>query len=307
MSNTWEQKLIEEVVLAHVTEQRRRRRWGIFFKSAFLFLIAGSFIYNTWPDRMASSKHPHTAMIDIQGVVSAEEGVSADEITSSLRQAFEEPHAKGIILRINSPGGSPVQAGYVYDEIMRLKALYPDKKVYAVIADLGASAAYYIASAADMIYADKASIVGSIGVIMPNYGFVEVMKKVGVEQRTLTSGLHKNMLDPMAPVNAEEKQFVENTLKVVHHQFINAVKKGRGDRLKEDPQLFTGLFWTGEQALPLGLIDALGSSGFVAREIIKAEEIYDYTEQPSFVDKLSKRLGAQMKGQMKQMMTVSWE
>jgi protease-4 len=307
MSNTWEQKLIEEVVLSHVTEQRRRRRWGLFFKGTFLFLILASIVYNFWIDRMASSKQPHTALINIQGVISAEEGVNADEIMSSLRQAFEEPRVKGVILRINSPGGSPVQAGYVYDEIMRLKALYPNKKVYAVIADLGASAAYYIASAADMIYADKASIVGSIGVIMPNYGFVEVMKKLGVEQRTLTSGIHKNILDPMSPIDVDEKRFVENTLKVVHHQFINAVKNGRGDRLQDDPKLFTGLFWTGEQALPLGLIDGLGSAGFVAREIIKVQDLYDYTEEASFVDKLSKRLGAKMKGQIHQWLHLSWE
>lgn len=308
MTNSWEQKLIEEVVLSHVTEQRRRRRWGIFFKSAFLCLIVGSIAYNVFSEGLSVTKHPHTALIDINGIIS-QEGVAADDVSASLRQAFDEPNAKGIILRINSPGGSPVQAGYIYDEIMRLKALSPEKKVYAVIVDLGASAAYYIASAADMIYADKASIVGSIGVIMPNYGVVEVMKKIGVEQRTLTSGEHKNLLDPMSPVKPDEKAFVENTLKIVHHQFIKAVKDGRGARLKDDPKLFTGLFWPGEQAVSLGLIDGLGSAGFVAREVIKAEDIYDYTYVPSLADKLSKRFGTQMKGQIKQLMNtqVGWE
>lgn len=303
MSNSWEQTLIEEVVLSHITEQRRRRRWGLFFKSVLTLLIIISMIYNFWPDSRAPSKQAHTAIINIEGVLSSEEGLGADNIISSLRQAFEAPKAQGIILQINSPGGSPVQAGYVYDEIRRLKALNPEKKVTAVIVDVGASAAYYIASAADMIYADKASIVGSIGVIMPNYGFVEVMKKIGVEQRTLYSGRHKNMLDPMSPVNGEEKAFVQQTLNRVHQQFIDAVKMGRGERLKEDPTLFTGLFWTGEEALTLGLIDGLGSAEFVAREIIQAEDIYDYTKEFSFLDKLSKRLAAEMTGQMKQMMS----
>ncbi len=230
----------------------------------------------------------------MRGVIADKESASADNIVSSLRTAFEDPKVKGVILRINSPGGSPVQSGYVYDEIRRLRALHPQIKLYAVISDLGASGAYYIASAADQIYADKASLVGSIGVTAAGYGFVGTMEKLGVERRTYTSGEHKAFLDPFQPQKADETQFWQSVLDTTHRQFIASVKQGRGDRLKDKdhPELFSGLVWSGEQALPLGLIDGLGSASSVARDVIGEKELVDFTVQESPFDRFSKKLGA---------------
>lgn len=239
-------------------------------------------------------------MIDVTGVIADKETASADNIVTSLRAAFEDEKVKGIVLRINSPGGSPVQSGYVYDEIGRLRALHPNIKVYAVISDLGASGAYYIASAADQIYADKASLVGSIGVTAAGYGFVGTMEKLGVERRTYTSGEHKSFLDPFQPQKPEETQFWQGVLDTTHQQFIASVKKGRGDRLKDKdhPELFSGLVWSGEQALPLGLIDGLGNTSSVARDIIGEKEIVDFTVQESPLDRFSKKLGASVAEQI---------
>lgn len=290
-------KLLEKTLLAGVQEQRRARRWGIFFKVLtfiYLFGALALFIPKLDLQQSAVAGKEHTALIEVRGMIMADEEASADNVVSSLRAAFEDPKTKGIVLRINSPGGSPVQSGYIYDEIKRLRGEHPDTKVYAVISDLGASGAYYIASAADQIYADKASLVGSIGVTAATFGFVGVMEKVGVDRRVYTSGEHKAFLDPFQPQKAEETQFWQGVLETTHKQFIDSVKKGRGERLKvaEHPELFSGLIWSGEQALELGLIDALGSSSFVAREVIKAKDIVDYTHEDTPFDRFAKKLGA---------------
>lgn len=288
-------KLLEKTLLASVQEQRRARRWGIFFKFLTFTYLFGMLLLFTplLGEKKVSRGTEHTALIEIQGMIADKESASADNIVGSLRAAFEDSKTRGVILRINSPGGSPVQSGYVYDEIRRLRAEKPAIKVYAVITDLGASGAYYIASAADQIYADKASLVGSIGVTAAGFGFVGVMEKIGVDRRTYTSGEHKAFLDPFQPPKADEAQFWQGVLDTTHRQFIASVKQGRGDRLKdkEHPELFSGLVWTGEQAVGLGLVDALGSSSYVAREVIGAKEIVDYTIQESPFDRFSKKLG----------------
>jgi protease-4 len=296
-------KLLEKTLLAGVQEQRRSRRWGIFFKSlTFLYLVAALFIFSPLMDfeKGASRKTSHTALIDIQGMIADKEAASADNIVTALRAAFDDEKTKGVILRINSPGGSPVQSGYIYDEIRRLRALKPDIKVYAVISDLGASGAYYIASATDQIYADKASLVGSIGVTAAGFGFVGTMEKLGVDRRTYTSGEHKAFLDPFQPPKPDETAFWQGVLDTTHKQFIASVKAGRGDRLKdkEHPELFSGLVWTGEQAVALGLVDGLGSSSSVARDVIGEKDIVDYTVQESPFDRFSKKLGASMAEQI---------
>ncbi|WP_338741261.1 S49 family peptidase [Pseudomonas sp. KK18] len=290
-------KLLEKTLLASVQEQRRSRRWGIFFKLlTFIYLLGMLVLFSPLMDmeKSATRSGNYTALIEVRGVIADKESASADNIVSSLRAAFEDSKVKAVILRINSPGGSPVQSGYVYDEIRRLRALHPDIKLYAVISDLGASGAYYIASAADQIYADKASLVGSIGVTAAGYGFVGTMEKLGVERRTYTSGEHKSFLDPFQPQKADETQFWQGVLDTTHRQFIASVKQGRGDRLKdkEHPELFFGLVWSGEQALPLGLIDGLGSASSVARDVIGEKELVDFTVQESPFDRFSKKLGA---------------
>ncbi len=288
-------KLLEKTLLAGVQEQRRSRRWGIFFKFlTFAYLFSALLLFMPlFGDKKISDGGSHTALIEIQGMIADKESASADNIVGSLRAAFEDTNTRGVILRINSPGGSPVQSGYVYDEIRRLRAEKPAIKVYAVITDLGASGAYYIASAADQIYADKSSLVGSIGVTAAGFGFVGAMEKLGVDRRTYTSGEHKAFLDPFQPQKADETQFWQEVLATTHRQFIASVKQGRGERLKdkEHPELFSGLIWTGEQAVGLGLVDALGSSSYVAREVIGAKDIVDYTIQESPFDRFSKKLG----------------
>jgi protease IV len=250
--------------------------------------------------KTAARGETHTALVEVRGMIADNEAASADNIVSSLRAAFEDPKTKGVVLRINSPGGSPVQSGYIYDEIRRLRGEHPDTKVYAVITDLGASGAYYIASAADEIYADKASLVGSIGVTAASFGFVDLMGKLGVERRVYTSGEHKAFLDPFQPQKDDETRFWQGVLDTTHRQFIESVKNGRGDRLKVDghPELFSGLVWSGEQALELGLVDKLGSTSYVAREVIGAKEIVDYTKQDTPFDRFAKRLGASMAEQL---------
>ncbi|MDF2642672.1 MAG: signal peptide peptidase SppA, type [Pseudomonas sp.] len=290
-------KLLEKTLLAGIQEQRRSRRWGIFFKClTFIYLFGALLLFTPLLDfeKGTSASGSHTALVEIEGMIADKEPASADNIVTSLRKAFEDSGTKGVILRINSPGGSPVQSGYVYDEIRRLRAEKPNIKVYAVITDLGASGAYYIASAADQIYADKASLVGSIGVTAAGFGFVGTMEKLGVDRRTYTSGEHKAFLDPFQPQKAEETQFWQSVLDTTHRQFIASVKQGRGDRLKDKdhPELFSGLVWTGEQAVGLGLVDGLGSASHVAREVIGEKNIVDYTVQESPFDRFSKKLGA---------------
>ncbi len=289
-----EWKLIEKVMMSMNSEQKRARRWGIFFKSlTFIYLFAAVMLLT--PDSISTDSldvdGQFTAMVEVKGVIAAGEEASADLIVTGLRNAFEAEGVKAVMLRINSPGGSPVQSGYVYDEIKRLRAIHVDIPLYAVISDLGASGAYYIAAAADEIYADKASLVGSIGVVGSGFGFVEAMDKLGIERRQFTSGEHKGFLDPFTPINKEQKQFWQGVLATTHKQFIDQVKKGRGDKLVEDAKLFSGLIWTGEQALELGLIDGLGSPGYVARDLIGAEKIVDFTPKPSPFESLVGRLG----------------
>lgn len=289
---TWQ--LLERVVDRSLNEQRKSRRWGIFFKLlTFTYLFVAVALF--WPRAQSIGAAPegsHVAMVQIKGVIADDEMANANAIATSLRKAFENDDCKAIMLTINSPGGSPVQSGMVYDEINRLQEIHPDKPVYASISDLGASGAYYIAVAADHIYADKASLVGSIGVVGSSFGFVDTMEKLGVERRMFTAGEHKGFLDPFSPVNEAEKKFWEGVLQVTHNQFIATVREGRGDRLQEKPELFSGLVWSGEQALEMGLIDGLGSAGFVAREIIGEENIVDYSVQLNPLQRVVRQLGA---------------
>ena len=293
-NNAWQQQTIEKLALSGYKEQRSARRWSIFFKLltfaylGFLLIMAFGWFGGK------NSAAPHTALIDVNGVIEAGGAVNADSFISSLHDAYDSSGTKGIILRFNTPGGSPVQAGIINDEIKRQKALHPKIPVYGVVEDICASGGYYIAVATDKIYVDKGSIVGSIGVLMDGYGFTEVMKKVGVERRLLTAGENKAMLDPFSPVNEKHKAYAQTLINEVHEQFKTVVRNGRGARLKETPETFSGLFWSGEQSIKLGLADALGSADYVAREVIKQEEIVDYTYQETVVDRFAKRLGASM-------------
>ncbi|WP_426417818.1 signal peptide peptidase SppA [Aestuariirhabdus sp. LZHN29] len=291
-----QRRVLDNLVNSVVKEQRSSRRWGIFFKLltfAYLFFLGYLFLASDQLDLTSSSGSvSHTALIDVQGVIADKEQASADNIVAALRSAYEDNGTKGIILRINSPGGSPVQSGYIYDEINRLQALHGNIPVYAVISDIGASGAYYVAAAADEIYADKASLVGSIGVVSAGFGFVDLLDKLGVDRRIYTSGEHKGFLDPFRPQDSDEVEFWQSVLETTHQQFIESVKRGRGERLKQDPALFSGLVWSGEQALDMGLIDGLGSSGYVAREIIGEENIVDFTQEESPIERFAKRIGA---------------
>ncbi len=289
----WE--VVATIAQTALDEQKKARRWGVFFKSLtfiYLTIILIGALASAWKSTGdLNVKEPHIGIVYIDGVIADGEDASADNIVRGLRAAFESSGSVAVMLVINSPGGSPVQAGYVYDEIKRLRALHEDKKVYAVIKDLGASGGYYIAAAADEIYADKASLVGSIGVTASGFGFVDLMEKVGVERRNFTSGVHKSFLDPFAPLQEDEKQFWESVLKNAHEQFIRVVKEGRGERLANNDDLFSGLIWSGEQAVDLGLIDGLGSPGSVGREIIGEEDFRNYTPQLSPLEEFTRRFG----------------
>ncbi|MEJ2063224.1 MAG: signal peptide peptidase SppA [Reinekea sp.] len=288
-----EWKLIERVVMANTAELKRSRRWGIFFKLLtfiYLFGIFGYFMAASSSSQEIGSTGGHTAVVDVTGVIADGEMASADSILSGLHDALKHPDTKAVVLRINSPGGSPVQSSYIYNEIMRQRDLHKDIPIYAVIADTGASGAYYIASAAQEIYANGASVVGSIGVTAASFGFQELLTKVGVERRQFTSGEHKAFLDPFVAVDPEEKALFETLLNDVHQQFIRDVKAGRGDRLKEDPNMFSGLFWTGSQALELGLVDGLKSTSELAREL-GSPKLVDFTYRPSPFDEFAKKLG----------------
>ncbi len=289
----WERQTIEKLAFSAIKEQRRSRMWGILFKSlTFIYLFALLFIAMDWIGKGAGPKLEHTALIDIQGVIGSGEEVNADSVVSSLQAAFKNERTKGLILRINSPGGSPVQSGIINDEIKRLRKLHPEVPVYAVVEDICASGGYYIAAAADRIYVDKASIVGSIGVLMDGFGFTGTMEKLGVERRLLTAGENKAILDPFSPPNEKHQEFAQVMLDEIHQQFIDVVREGRGDRLKETAETFSGLFWSGETSIKMGLADALGSSEYVAREVIKQEKIVDFTVREDFASRFAKRLGA---------------
>ncbi len=289
---TNDRKLLEKLAFAAVNEQKRARRWGIFFKILmFVYLATILYLYTPDADLKSVGSGKHTALVDLKGVIAADQEANADDVATGLRDAFEDDNTAGVILRINSPGGSPVQAGYINDEIKRLRKEYPDTPLYVVISDVCASGGYYIAAAADKIYADKASIVGSIGVRMDGFGFVDAIEKLGVERRLLTAGEHKGFLDPFQPVKQEDVQQVQNLLDDIHNQFIEVVRTGRGERLKENDNLFSGYVWTGEQAIDLGLVDELGSAGYVAREVIGEETIVDYTVSEDWLTKFGKRFG----------------
>ena len=291
----WERQVLEKVALAAIQEQRRARYWGIFFKLlAFIYLFALLFIGMGWIAKKDTGHAKHTALVEVKGVIAHDSNASADIITSGLQEAFKDKRTQGVILRINSPGGSPVQAGYINDEVRRLRAKYPDIPLYAVIEDICASGGYYIAVAADRIYVDKASIVGSIGVLMDGFGFTGTMEKLGVERRLLTAGENKGFMDPFSPVPESQKEYAQTLLTTIHQQFINVVRQGRDKRLKETPEVFSGLVFVGQKSIELGLADALGNVDYVAREVIKAEDIVDFTPRENVAERLAKKFGAAM-------------
>ena len=283
---------LERVATQLIRHQQSERRWRVFFRLAWLGL-ALVLLWLATIGRMPPSAPttPHTALVEVRGEIAAEGEASAEVLVGALKNAFEDAGAQAVVLRINSPGGSPVQSGIIYDEIKRLKAKH-NKKVYAVVEEVCASGAYYIAVAADEIYVDKASIVGSIGVLMDGFGFTGLMDKLGVERRLLTSGANKGMLDPFSPVNPRQSELAKAMIEQIHRQFIAVVKEGRGARLKEGPDTFSGLYWNGEEAVRLGLADHTGNLDYVAREVIKAEEVVDYTPRDNVAERLAKRFGA---------------
>ena len=290
----YEKQLLEKIALASLQELKAKRRWGIFFKLAGLaYLVAVLILVVDWgaSEKLVDGSR-YTALINIRGTIEANGEASAEKINGALQSAFEAKGTAGIIVRINSPGGSPVQAGIVYDEIRRLRAKYPDIALYAVVEDICASGGYYIASAADRIFVDKASIVGSIGVLMDGFGFTEAMNKLGVERRLLTAGENKGFLDPFSPQDMVQKQHAQTLLKEIHSQFIDVVRKGRGSRLKETPEMFSGLMWTGAESIKMGLADDFGTVDTVARNVIKAEDILDYSVKENIAERFAKRLGA---------------
>jgi protease-4 len=289
----WERATLERLLQAGLHEQRQARRWRTFVRLAWLAF----FVFLAWAlfSRGGSSSDkslPHTAVIEIKGEISADSEASAEFVVAAMRAAFEDEGSRGVVLLINSPGGSPVQAGIINDEMRRLKAKYSNKPLFAVVEESCASAAYYIAAGADRIFVDKASIVGSIGVLMDGFGFVGLMEKLGVERRLMTAGENKGFLDPFSPQTEKHRQHAQVMLDAVHKQFIDVVKAGRGKRLKDTPELFTGLFWTGQQAVEMGLADQLGSLDMVARDVIKAEDLVDYTRRANVAEKLAKKFGA---------------
>ncbi|MEM7400810.1 MAG: S49 family peptidase [Pseudomonadota bacterium] len=291
--SSWERETIVNLAQAGLKEQRRARRWGIFFK-LLGFAYVTLFLFSLIAPQLAglSPTSQHTALVELAGVIADGEEASADNVVSGLRAAFENDNSAAVILRINSPGGSPVQASYINREIKRLRELHQDKPIYAVVTDICASGGVFAAVAADKIYADKASIVGSIGVRMDGFGFVDAIEKLGVERRLMTAGDHKGLLDPFQPENEFEKQHIQTLLDEIHQQFIDVVMDGRGDKLAKDKNMFSGLFWTGEQALELGLVDGFGSASYVAREVVGVEEMKDYTFRDDVFQRFAKQLGA---------------
>ncbi len=291
----WERGVLERLALATLNEQRRARRWGIFFKLFFAVYLVVVLVMLVGDQRGAKSlASRYTALVELDGTITPDGEASADNVITGLRAAFEAKNTVGIVLRANSPGGSPVQAGYIYDEILRLREKHPKIPLYAVIGDVCASGCYYAVAAADKIYADKASIVGSIGVLMNGFGFTDAMKKLGVERRLLIAGEHKGFLDPFSNLKPEDRAHAQKLLNRIHQQFIERVREGRGEALKESKDMFSGLFWTGEDALTMGLVDELGNASHVAREVIGAEEIVDFSQRENVFDRFAKRLGTAM-------------
>ena len=293
--SNWERETLERLVFATVREQRASRRWGIFFKLSFLvlafFSIWAYFDFNFGTSDIESLGR-HTALIEIDGAIDTEGSGAADTVIPSLNKAFSDPGSAAVVLRINSPGGSPVQAGIIVDEIQRLKRGYPNKPLYVVVDEICASGGYYIAAAGDKIYVNKASIVGSVGVLMDGFGFTGLMDKLGVERRLLTAGENKGFLDPFSPQSDKQKQHALTMLNEIHEQFIAVVRAGRGKRLKENPEIFSGLYWTGAKAVEMGLADGFGTVDTVAREVVKAEDIIDYTAHEGLPERVLKKFGA---------------
>ena len=293
---SWERRVIEKLAAEGLREQQRARRWSIFFKLlgfGFLFIALFAMI-GAWSKGEATCLDKCTALVDLRGELDSEGQTNAENVISGLQAAFKNKGTQGVVLRINSPGGSPVQAGEINDEIRRLRGRYPDTPIYAVVEEVCASGAYYVAVATDKIYVDKASLIGSIGVVMDGFGFVGSLEKLGMERRALTAGDNKNFLDPFLPMTQEQRDYALKLLQEIHQQFIAAVKQGRGSRLKESPELFSGLVWNGARSIDLGLADALGSVGYVAREVIKAEDVVDFSVQESLSQRFARRLGTAM-------------
>lgn len=295
----WERKLLEKLASDTLVENRRRRRWSVFFK-LLGFGYVGFMLFLIWSwqrgGEVMTDGAPHTALVQLEGTIGSGDEVSAEQVNLALQSAFEDAGTKGVILRINSPGGSPVQAGMINDEIRRLRALHPNIPLYAVVEDICASGGYYVAVAADKIFVDKASLVGSIGVRMDGFGVTGLMEKLGVERRLLTAGVNKGFLDPFSPQDPKQVEYARTMLGEIHQQFINVVRQGRGKRLKEDADTFSGLIWTGEKSVQLGLADAYGTVDSVARDVIKADDIRDYTQRESVAERFAKRFGADFAG-----------
>ncbi len=296
MEDNWERRVLERLATDGLREQRRARRWGIFFKLlafGFLFFVLFAAL-GAWTGTERLCLDKCTAMVEIQGQIDATGRASADNVIAGLQAAFKNKGTQGVVLKINSPGGSPVQAGEINDEIRRLRGKYPDTPIYAVVEEICASGAYYVAVAADKIYVDKASLVGSIGVIMDGFGFVGTLDKLGIERRALTAGDNKAFLDPFLPLTAKQKEYAQQMLGDIHQQFIAVVRAGRGNRIKDSPDLFSGLLWNGRRSIELGLTDALGSVRSVARDVVKAEDIVDFTVQENVAERVARKFGAAM-------------
>lgn len=293
---SWERKVIENLAFAAISEQRKARRWGIFFKSLlFLYLLLVAVAaFSPFSDKSASGGKKHTAVVDVSGIILEGAKTNAGVVIEGLRAAVKDENTKGVIVRVNSPGGSAVQADYIFNEIKRLRQENPEIPIHAVVTDMCASGGYYIASAADKIFVNPSSIIGSIGVIMNGFGFVSMMEKLGVERRLLIAGEHKAIMDPFSPLSETEKVHVQGLLNQVHAQFIKSVKEGRGDRLKNDPDLFSGLIWTGGQSIELGLADDEGDVWSVAKDVIGAENIVDFTPQQKLIERLTHQFGTAM-------------
>src|SRR5437016_3322081 len=293
-SGQWERELVTRLAMAAVREQRRARLWGIFFKLlAFAYITLVLLLAVDWKggaDVVRGKKH--TAMVDLNGIIAPGTDASADKVTTALQAAFKDKNTQGVVLRINSPGGSPVQSQTIYDEMRRLRKKYPDIPLYAVVEDICASGGYFVAAGADRIYVSKSSIVGSIGVLMNGVGFTGLMDKLGIERRLITAGERKGMLDPFSPLDEKDRQYAKQLMEEIHRQFIGVVREGRGKRLKETPDMFSGLIWSGERSVELGLADGFGSLDSIAREVIKAEDIVDYTQKEGIAEKFARRFGA---------------
>jgi protease-4 len=289
----WERELVTKLATAALKEQRRARLWGIFFKLlTFAYVTDILLLAVDWQSADVSGGKKHTAMVEVNGLIAPGADASAEKITSALQAAFKDKNTQGVVVRINSPGGSPVQAQAIYDEMKRLRKKYPDIPLYAVVDDICASGGYFVAVGADQIYVGKASIVGSIGVLMNGFGFTGLMEKLGIERRLVTAGENKGMLDPFSPQDPKDTEHVKKLMGEIHQQFISVVREGRGKRLKDSPEIFSGLIWTGERSVDLGLADGFGSLEYVAREVIKAEDIRDYTISEGIAEKFARRFGA---------------